>query len=135
MREHDPKIVGPGTWITTHVYCLVCEKSGRKKDYAECGRFIYRMIHAFPCRKCRGHAVKYLDEHSVPKTKDEGSLFEWSVTFHNAVNKRLGKPEMPLEEAREIYENTEVVLNDTHTGETCSLNPQSGESSCDDQPL
>lgn len=132
MKEHDPKIVGPGTWITAHVYCLVCDKSGRRRDYRECGNFIYRMIHAFPCRKCRRHAVKYLDKHPVPHNKEEGSLFEWSVTFHNAVNVRLKKPEMPLGQARAIYENTEVVLNDAHTGNTCSLN---GESTCEDKPL
>lgn len=132
MKEHDPRIVGPGTWITTHVYCLVCDKSGRRRDYRECGSFIYRMIHAFPCRKCRRHAVKYLNKHSLPRNKEEGSLFEWSVTFHNAVNTRLKKPEMPLVDARAIYENTEVVLNDPHTGNTCSLN---GEATCEDKPL
>lgn len=134
MREIDPKISGPGTWITTHVFTLVCDKSGRKRDYRYGGIFIYRMIHAFPCRKCRRHAVKYLDNHPVPQSKDEGSMFEWTVIFHNVVNKRLGKPEMPLEEARSLYENTEVVLNDTQSGATCSLNAQD-ETSCEDQPL
>jgi hypothetical protein len=128
MREIDPKIFGPGTWITTHVYALVCEQAGRKIDYREFSSYLYRMIHALPCGKCRRHAVKYLDRHPLDKF-----IFNWTVDFHNAVNLRLKKPLMTYEEARGIYENTEVILKDKVRGTTCTLN--AGPGGCEDEPL
>ena len=32
-----------------------------------------------------------------------GSYFEWSVSLHNAVNVKLGKPTFTVEQARELY--------------------------------
>lgn len=134
MREIDPKISGPGAWMVTHVLAMITDQSGHKKDYTRFSLFVYRMIHAFPCRVCRRHAVRYLDNHPTPASRAEGSAFEWSFTFHNTVNKRLGKKVLTLQEATPLYENTEVILNDKATGATCSLNP-SGESGCEDTPL
>lgn len=135
LREIDPTISGPGTWIVIHVLALISDESGTKKDYEFYSLFIYRVVHNFPCSKCRSHAVKYLDKYPIPATKQSGSLFEWSVIFHNVVNKRLKKKIMPLEEAREIYQNTEVVLNNSSTGATCSLQATAKEGSCEDKPL
>lgn len=128
VREIDPAIFGPGTWIVSHVLGLVSDQSGMKKDYRFFSLYIYRMVHALPCGECRKHAVKYFDEFPIPKSKDAGSLFEWTVTFHNTVNKRLNKPIMTMTEAQNLYENTEVVLvgNDA----TCSIN-----SGCEDASL
>ena len=137
MFEVDPKVFGPGTWITTHVYSLVCEQSGRKRDYRQFASYTYRMIHALPCGKCRRHAVRYLDRHAIPMSKLEGSIFRWTVDFHNSVNRRLKKPVVTEQQAREMFENTEVVLNDPVSGKVCTLNatPEAGEGGCEDKPL
>lgn len=129
MREIDPTVFGPGTWEVTHVLALISEQSGQKRDYQFYSLFIYRMIHALPCAKCRRHAVRYLDRNPVPSTS---GIFEWSVNFHNTVNQRLNKRLMPVAEARDLYENTEIVLQNKTTGATCKIN---GGGGCEDAPL
>ncbi len=125
MREIDPMIFGPGTWIATHVLALV---SDQNEDYAFYSLYIYRMVHALPCGQCRKHGVRYIDKYPVPKS---GSMFNWSIDFHNAVNKRLGKPEMSIEQAKTRYENTEIVLKNQTTGNTCKING----GGCEDSPI
>lgn len=127
MRELDPRIFGPGTWTVTHVLGLVSDESGKSGDYKFYERYVFRMVHALPCAKCRRHAVKYINSNPVPKDK---SMFEWSVNFHNTVNKRLKKPIVSLEDARKMYENTELVVQNDTSGATCSLNH-----GCEDSPL
>lgn len=130
MREIDPTIFGPGTWTVSHVLSLVCDENSRKQDYKFFALYAYRMIHALPCGECRKHAVIYLDKNPIPSSKIQGSLFEWTVTFHNTVNKRLKKSIMSLAEARDLYENTEVVLLNKKQSSSCSL-----KTGCEDSAL
>lgn len=53
-----------------------------------------------PCEECREHMTKYLKENSPG---DAENMFTWSWKFHNAVNSRLGKGEMSIEEAQGLY--------------------------------
>ena len=53
--------------------------------------------------KCREFWVNYIRLHP-PVYGANGELFEWSVTCHNAVNKKLNKPTMTVDVARKIYE-------------------------------
>lgn len=136
MREIDPKIFGPGTWIVLHVLAIVCDESATPEDNKSYCQVAYRIIHALPCSKCRKHAVTYMDAHVIPKSKAEGSIFEWTVAFHNAVNKKLKKPLMALEDARAIYSNTEVVLTNHDKSSTCKLTADDNAAGgCEDKSL
>lgn len=37
---------------------------------------------------------------------DFKNYFEWTVKAHNAVNKKLNKPEITVEEARKLYQHS-----------------------------
>ena len=50
---------------------------------------------------CKEH-WRNIVRQNPPKFGDE--YFAWSVTCHNEVNKRLGKPTYTVEEARKFYE-------------------------------
>lgn len=133
MREIDPKIVGPGTWNVIHVLALISEEEDDGEIY---NRIVYRIVHSFPCAKCRRHAIKYLDKNPITV----GDEFAWSVSFHNSVNKRLGKPLMSTEEARDLYTNVEILMKNEHTNSTCRIvspgNGSGGEKSeCEDGDL
>lgn len=134
MREIDPKIFGPGSWAVIHAVADVCEQSKANSCYRFYTKLVFRIFHALPCAKCRRHAVKYLDEHPIPQSKADGSPFEWAVTFHNVVNKRLKKSEMSLEAAREQWSNTEVLLTNNESSTSCKINP-TPEESCGYEPL
>lgn len=52
--------------------------------------------------KCKEHWYKwYTQNHPDFSTKD--SYFEWSVRSHNAVNLKLHKPILSVEEAKDLY--------------------------------
>lgn len=139
MREIDPKIFGPGTWSVIHVLGIVCDESGKIDDYKFYALFVHRVLHALPCGNCRKHSVRYLNKNPLPKTPTAGPLFDWSVKFHNAVNTRLKKSKMSLEDARVCYSNTEIVLVNPEKTSMCTIGlglPSSGESSgCEDGAL
>lgn len=137
MREIDPKITGPGTWAVLHALACVCEESRTNKCYRFYAKVLYRILHAFPCSTCRKHAVEYLDQNPAPLTKKDGSPFEWSVNFHNTVNKRLNKPLMILEDAKKLWSDTEVILSSKENSSTCSLAATGGDGGhgCEDAPL
>jgi hypothetical protein len=50
--------------------------------------------------KCREFWINYV-KRNPPVFGDK--YFEWTVKCHNAVNTKLGKPVMSLEEAKKIY--------------------------------
>ena len=52
--------------------------------------------------KCKEHWAKWVKA-NPPKYGPNGEFFEWSVSAHNEINKRLGKPTYTVEEARKFY--------------------------------
>lgn len=55
-----------------------------------------------PCGECRGHATAYLAK-NPPALSNTYALQSWAWRFHNAVNKRLGKPVITYEMYCRIY--------------------------------
>lgn len=102
QKLHDPKYVGPGIWIIIHMECKNAD-TPEKKGLAIA--MIRRIQAGFPCDKCKGHFGRYL-ELNPPETTindDPRALFRWSVEFHNAVNSRKSKAQVPYEEAELLY--------------------------------
>jgi len=48
---------------------------------------------------CKEHFDKYIQQNPP----DFESLFQWGVDFHNAVNRRICKPQVTIEEAVELW--------------------------------
>lgn len=53
------------------------------------------------CR-CKEHWSKYYNNHPINFTQ-LGAYFQWTVDAHNAVNTRLGKKSLTVEEAGKLY--------------------------------
>ena len=99
----DPKYIGPGYWTSWHLKSL---KAKKRNEKAEVSRNIVLDIANFPCLKCREHAKEYVRNHpllEVVNNKNEISLFEWTVNFHNTVNLRIGKDTYSLEDAMAMW--------------------------------
>ncbi len=84
----DWKTLGPKLWAELHTKL--------DADRAWLDDFTARI----PCGECKAHWQKLLAE--TPPGFGEG-FFAWGVNAHNAVNRRLGKPEITLEAARERW--------------------------------
>lgn len=88
---------GPSAWKTLHCFCLGTAPHASKVA------FITAMVAALPCAECRAEAQAYLAAHPP-----QGDLFEWSVCFHNSVNRRLGKREVSVAQADRCMRGPEL---------------------------
>jgi hypothetical protein len=101
-KLHEPKYVGPGIWYSIHILAANAKTQKEKESVVKQIRIIQEN---FPCQECKSHFWKYLQNHPPEDTIKGGpeSLFLWTVNFHNAVNFRLGKPQITYDEAKSIY--------------------------------
>lgn len=103
----DPQVWGKYQWTAIHFAALGYPKSpteGQKQYYFT--YFTKILPEILPCLKCRQHLKQTLQtEHPMNSSAlaNSDTLFEWTVSLHNVVNRRLGKPTLSLEEARNIY--------------------------------
>ena len=91
LRFYDLGNSASGSWYVIHLLAANGEISALKgvlKTFSK--RFV--------CPKCRFHIRDYLKTFPF----DERKPFEWTVTFHNAVNVRLGKPTLTDEERNDL---------------------------------
>ena len=88
---------GIPTWYFMHTYAEKINPNYYKNNKIECFNIIRTICYNLPCPYCREHAISYLRR--VPTgsidTKEKLKNFLWQ--FHNSVNKRTGKKEVPLD--------------------------------------
>lgn len=103
-----PKDVGPGCWKTLHLLAKY-EDLGNLGAYSGFIRFFCK---EFKCGDCRDHCGIYLNNNPPEKFKGKKwGMSEHSYEFHNAVNKRLGKPKLGWDEYMAVW------INEPESGE------------------
>ena len=90
---------GPELWKMLHVFAYFWK--GKKTSAIKFLGFFSRKI---LCGQCRSDWQKIVSE-LPPDLKTDESLFAWTVLVHNEVNKKLGKPELSLDEAIQLYKD------------------------------
>jgi hypothetical protein len=92
--EEKMRRVGPALWEKWHRRAIL--EDGEIVDTREERQWIEREILAkLPCGDCRAHAAE-LVERVFPPGVWPADYFAAIVAIHNAVNRRLDKPEMTL---------------------------------------
>ena len=103
----DPQVWGKYQWTAIHFAALGYPKAptdAQKQYYFT--YFTKILPEILPCLKCRQHLKETVQtEHPMNSSAlaNPDTLFEWTVSLHNIVNRRLGKQTLSLEEARNIY--------------------------------
>ena len=84
---------GTPTWFFMHTFAEHITDDFYKSNAKEiCNIFMY-MFQNLPCTECTKHAVQYSKLKLTPKMiQSKEDLKQFFYTFHNHVNKRLGKP-------------------------------------------
>ena len=113
----NPEYVGPGSWDIIHKRALKARAPDKQKEYIE---FINDICVNFNCMSCRGHCSEYIKNNPLEEYCDtiieiDGEklrlgMFIWAWKFHNAVNKRLGKPIMSWDTAYNLYAAKKSLL-------------------------
>lgn len=66
--------------------------------------FIVCLRYLLPCGECNFHMGGYISNVEIDSYLDsKNGVFYWTWEFHNAVNKRLNKPLMKIEDAYSMY--------------------------------
>ena len=100
----SPQYWGNRYWFVLHFTASTApesfkDKSEEKKDYENFFKSFFKIL---PCEECKKHSGEMLTENPlVFETRDE--LFEWTVTLHNIVNRRLQKRVISLPIMRRSY--------------------------------
>ena len=103
----DTNLWGPGAWVFLHSVTFNYPEYPTKKDKDQYRAFFHSLKGILPCPTCQEHYREGIEE-TMPiddNLKDRDSLTRWLVEFHNSVNKRLGKPQMPYHAVQAKYEN------------------------------
>ena len=115
-QDHEntgsPEIWGPAYWFGLHNAASKYPGKATPLWKERMKNYILGIPVSVPCEKCSVHATAYIENHyndldSVVSGRD--NLVEFFCTFHNYVSKRLGKPEMKLEDVIELYSSPAKV--------------------------
>ena len=94
LEPTDPKVWGPRKWREFHSYLRNFKGHGEMFD-----KWLDRFAKTIPCDECRAHFMDAARRDiSIPNEAAQ-DLELWGVMVHNEVNKRLGKPIVPFEDA------------------------------------
>lgn len=110
-RDHSTsEYFGPGIWYSLHDMAEGADDGTiSKRTFIE---YANRLRTRFPCKECREHYNQYLKENPLPRS----GFYEWTVTFHNRVNRRLShkynlkKCTMSIDEARQHFDGIRAGL-------------------------
>jgi hypothetical protein len=105
---------GPLIWWIVHT---LAEKAGRQGNPITLGDevrawplFVKTLVTVIPCPYCKEHFQEYLQSHpfELPPDYTEWKMFIplYFYAFHEAVNKRLGKPSFPFSQLSTTYNQT-----------------------------
>lgn len=102
----SPECWGPYMWGAIHLIALGAPDeidTATKTAYA---MFFQQLPYILPCATCARHLQENLANSPVEShLHGRETLFAWSVQLHNTVNRQLGKPEMPIAQARAYWES------------------------------
>jgi len=92
-------ITGPKLWSSLHRFALNWD--GRAESMNPFLDLFEASIH---CSTCKGFWKQSVETNPPPKGGAE-EFFTWTVNLHNAVNRKLEKPEMSVDDARKIHQS------------------------------
>lgn len=88
---------GPAKWIALHRFALAWDG-----DLIAADAHLAQLAASLP-ECCKPHWIALVAEHP-PDFASAETFFAWTVARHNEVSRRIGRPELPLGEARALYE-------------------------------
>lgn len=98
--EEAKSIWGPRLWAEIH-------STAAKSSPAQFRKYLGTLPSRIPCEDCRYHFRSYIFTNPLLDFEDP---MIWSIDFHNAVNRRLGKKVLTYQEA---YEKVKVYRVDS----------------------
>jgi len=100
----SPKLWGPPAWIRLHVNSMLYADRPSALDRKMTEQHVRSLPWSLICFSCRRHAQAYIKKNLKDSDLDShANLFTFFWKFHNAVNRRLKKPEISISDAYNMY--------------------------------
>lgn len=113
MRYLTPEVWGEPMWRSIHSVAIGYPQNPSdevKKAYKDWFLLLAKVL---PCIECsKGYASIIKDNPIDEALGTRADLIQWTVNVHNAVSKKLGKPEMSVEHVTRNYVFGEPAIND-----------------------
>jgi hypothetical protein len=104
---------GPCVWYLFHTLSYHIKDANAvefEKTKTEFIKFAFRIATNLPCPECSQHATQFVSRVNPASIKTKDQLNGLFIDFHNAVNRRKGKPVFTREEAYAKYKTANVRL-------------------------
>lgn len=91
----NPEVWGEAFWFMLHLGAASAPEFISPEQAMGYWGFVEGIPLMIPCRNCSQHARQFIAQHRGDKQNicsTRGNLFDFFIRFHNAVNKRTGKP-------------------------------------------
>jgi hypothetical protein len=99
-----PDTWGRYIWYSIHFIALDYPEKPTQEDAVKYKTFFENLGDVIPCYKCSVNYKRHMDQMPIDAhLASRDDLFAWTVSFHNIVNKELGKPVFTLEDAKKKY--------------------------------
>ena len=106
---NNPEVWGPELWNIIHSMSFMYPSQPSVEEQNNMYSAVKSLPTFLPCYSCKQHAGEYIKntimsgelENAVKNSKN---LFLYFFNFHNAVNKKLNKPQFKLEHAIQNYD-------------------------------
>lgn len=103
-NSHEPEMFGPSFWFTLHNGATVYPQRPTGFYRETMKGFIMGLPIMVPCLSCKEHFYSFLRTTNLDNVvASKENLFKFFVDVHNYVNRRYGKPEMSVLEAKKYY--------------------------------
>lgn len=100
----NPAVWGSHFWKSLHYSAVGYENNPSNLVKQKMKDRINALPYEIPCASCRIHCNLFIENYDLNNAvENRKNLFLFYFTFHNAVNKRLHKQEMLLEDVIKMY--------------------------------
>ena len=93
---------GPPLWEFIHTISIIDFENSKPYNNSV-HDYLMNLENSIPCYKCKALYQEFLSKLSYLDLSKPMVIFYWSVDLHNAVNKKLNKPEWTYEQALEKW--------------------------------
>jgi len=119
-KTYTPDIFGPGLWYAIHTLAADVKDDPVKWKFFE--YFMRLMQDTMKCQKCKTHFGNYLNTNSFEKYKRmKNGAYIYTNIFHNAVNERLGKSQVDLQESFTYFSAKNLTQEQEKNCSSCNI--------------
>ena len=102
----NKNVWGPCGWTLLHAATFAYPENPSLQKQFQMWNFLHSLSCTLPCRTCENECKSYVNQ-QPPPVNDAKALQRWGYEFHEAVNKRLGKPSFSWEDCKRRYHKYE----------------------------